>query len=163
MRQIVALVFAGFLLAPRPAPAQVPATIRGQVYDCNQGDAIAGAAVELRGLDDGSTIVLRAARDGRFARVGLLPGRYLISATDPGPKQDPLVHLRDVTTTASRMARVEMGDVLDVRIGTYRTLRLIMPPRVSSTNLPLAPNEPHPACDPAFVPASPTINRYVVH
>ena len=165
MRRIGTLAVAGTLLAPCAVAAQSPATIRGQVYDCMTGQPMARATVELRNLDDGMTLTQTAANDGRFARVGLQPGRYLISVTGPPVKQDP-IHAHINATTASRLARVDTDDVLDVRIGTYQPLKIVSVHRAREAValLPLAPNEPHPACDPAFVPAAPpTSDRYVIH
>jgi|GEM_PF-3211272 len=165
MRRIAALLFAGMLVAPCAVMAQSPATIRGQVYDCKTGRAMALATVQLRSLDDGTTLSLQTASDGRFARVGVQPGRYLISATGPRGDQSPL-YARMGSTTASRLARVDTDDVLDVRIGTNQTLKVIsfLPVRVTKTVPAPDPNEPHPVCDAAVVPpAPPTSDRYVIH
>jgi hypothetical protein len=165
MRRIATIAAACLALAPCAAGAQSPATIRGQVYDCTTGRGMAAATVELRNLDDGTTFALRAANDGRFVRVGVQPGRYLISATGPSLGQDPF-YARHGSTTASRLARLDTDDVLDVRIGTNPTLQVISVLLVRPPNtLPaIAPVEPHPVCDPAFVPpAPPTSDRYVFH
>jgi carboxypeptidase family protein len=165
MRRIAALAVTGILLAPCAAVAQSPATIRGQVYDCKTGQAMALATVELRNLDDGTTLAMQAANDGRFVRVGVQPGRYLISATGPSLGQSPQ-YTRLGSTTASRLARVDTDDVLDVRIGTNHTLHVIsyLLTRGTGTLPARDPNEPRPVCDPAVVPpAPPTSDRYVIH
>jgi len=165
MRRIAALALAALVLAPCAAAAQSPATIRGQVYDCKTGRAMAHASVELRNLDDGTTVALQAGNDGGFARVGLQPGRYMILATGPSLGQTG-TYARLGSTTASRLARVDTDDVLDVRIGTYQTLHVIsyLPVRVTNTPPARDPNEPRPVCDPALVPpAPPTSDRYVFH
>ncbi|MDB5073340.1 MAG: Carboxypeptidase regulatory-like domain [Candidatus Eremiobacteraeota bacterium] len=169
---IVAVASAGALLASPPVAAQGPAAIRGVVYDCVSGAPIAGASVELRNLVDGSTIKLAAHEDGRFVRVGIEPGRYLISATGPVLRGQPGLTLP--SPTASRLARLENGDVLDVRIGTYRTLyRAAVERSQRSADTydaayaslpPPGPNEARPICDSAFVPAAPsTSTRYIIH
>jgi hypothetical protein len=165
MRNIAVLALAGLILAPCAVAAQSPATIRGQVYDCRTGQAMPRATVELRNLDEGTTFALQAANDGRFARVGLQPGRYLISATGASLGQSG-TYARLGSTTASRLARVDADDVLDVRIGTNQTLRVIshLPVRVTNTPPARDPNEARPVCDPAFVPPAPsTSDRYVFH
>ena len=165
MRGIAALALAGLVLAPCLAAAQSPATFRGHVYDCRAGHAMARASVELRNLDDGTTFAVQAAKDGGFARVGLQPGRYLISATGPSLGQSGM-YARLGSTTASRLARVDSDDVLDVRIETYRTLQVIsyLPVRVTNMSPAGDPNEPRPLCDPALVPpARSTSDRYIFH
>ena len=173
MRQLaaVAAAFAATLSVPPPVAAQGPATIRGIVYDCVSGAPIAGASVELRNLD-GSTTSFVVPENGRFVRVGLEPGRYVVSAT--GPVLRGQTGLTLPSPTASRLARVENDDVLDMRIGTYRTLynaaveRSRRPAAVNApayTSLPpLGPNEVRSICDdPLVPPALPTSNRYIIH
>ncbi len=116
------LVLAAALAAALPAAAQGPATIRGRVYACETGRPVAHATVHLHGLDERSTITLSAGADGRFARVGLAPGRYLIDAAAPLPTQ-PVRYGHWVAPVASRLARVETDDVLDLRIGTEAPAR----------------------------------------
>jgi carboxypeptidase family protein len=145
-----------------PAAAQKPATITGRVYACETGAPLAHAAVRLRGLDDGSAVALTSDAGGRFARVGLAPGRYLIEATPPLPTQ-PLRHGHWVAPTASRLARLETDDVLDLRIGTAAPERSY---GVGPVRRPGAPEStaPQPACDdPLVPPAVPTADRYIIH
>lgn len=148
-------------LAARPAAAQGPATITGQVYACESGRPLPNASVHLRGLDDGQTIALTSGRDGYFARVGLMPGRYLIEATAPLPATAPR-RGRWVAPTASRLARVETDDKLQVRIGTAPpAYALVSGPRRPESNQPAVPQ---PACDdPLVPPAVPTSDRYIIH
>jgi hypothetical protein len=172
MRRFAAVAFAAALLVPPPVAAQGPATVRGVVYDCTSGQPISGASVELRNLVDGSTIKLAAHDDGRFVRVGVEPGRYLISASGPVLRGQP--GLTVPSPTASRLARLENDDVLDVRIGTYRTLYRAAVERARrsadgydaayASLPPPGPNEARPICDSAFVPAAPsTSTRYIIH
>jgi hypothetical protein len=166
MRGLAAVTIAAALLVPAPAAAQGPATIRGVVYDCSSGGPIDGAAVQLRNLDSGSTTHLLVRGDGRFVRVGLEPGRYLISATGPVVRGKPGLTLP--SHTASRLARVENDDVLDMRIGTYRTLYYTSQRRArASENMPSPPAPPNtaqPICDPPYVPPAPsTASRYIIH
>ena len=138
----VLTVSALLLAVLAPAAAQGPATIHGQVYACSSGAPVPGAVVRLHDLDNGTTIGLIAGKDGRFSRVGLTPGRYLISAT--APRQ---------TRTASRLARLETDDVLTFRIGTDAAW-----PVDQSTD-----NRPHPACDTALIPQAPPMSsRYII-
>jgi Carboxypeptidase regulatory-like domain len=165
----LALGYGGML--PPPVAAQGPATIRGFVYDCVSGAPLGGASVELRNLD-GSTTSFVVGENGRFVRVGVEPGRYVISATGPVLRGEPGLTLP--SPTASRLARVENDDVLDMRIGTYRTLyhasveRSRRPADVSAsayTSLPPhGPNEVRSICDdPLVPPALPTSSRYIIH
>ena len=176
MRRISAIAFAAAVFvtaaATIPAAAQGPATVRGVVYDCVSGSPIAGASVELRNLADGTTTKLAVHEDGRFVRVGVEPGRYLISAHGPVMGGEPGLTL--ASPTASRLARLENDDVLDVRIGTYNTLYRAARDRnrgwskiadSAYTSLPSAgPNEARPVCDAPVVPAAPsTSSRYIIH
>ncbi len=158
-----AALAAAALGAALPAAAQGPATITGHVYACDTGRPLANAAVRLRGLDDGQTIVLTSGRNGYFARVGLAPGRYLIEAAAPLPAQPPRPG-HWVAPTASRLARVETDDKLDLRIGTDAPRRFfgIGPVRRPEPGGEVA--RPQPACDePLVPPAVPTSDRYIIH
>lgn len=173
---LLALLLAGSF----PADAQGPATIRGVVYSCGTGDVVPDARVELRALDGGRLAVLTADAHGRFARVGIEPGRYLVVATPSLQNVRPwnqraLWTPREIVSaeqhTASRLASLEADDVLDVRIGTpsvgyvggvvytgdYWTKR-------AAEYAARPQNEPHPACDPPIVPmAVATADRYMIH
>ncbi len=161
MTRTIALT-AALLAAALPAAAQGPATISGQVYACGTGRPLAGAAVRLRGLDDGGTIALTSGRDGRFSRVGLTPGRYLIEATAPLPARPPgSGHW--FAPTASRLARVENDDFLTVRIGAAAPSRFhgVGPARRPGAD---ESTQPRPACDePLVPPAVPTSDRTIIH
>jgi hypothetical protein len=152
-----ALLGATLSAAALPAAAQGPATIGGRVYACASGAPVGHAAVRLRGLDDGATIVLTSDAGGRFVRVGLAPGRYLIEASAPPPAQ-PILPGHWLAPTASRLARVETDDVLDLRIGTDAPERFY---GVGPVRRPDA--APHPACDDPLVPvAVPMVDRYII-
>jgi hypothetical protein len=159
MRTLATLAAIGAMLAPSLVAAQGPATIRGRVYACHKGAPIGFAPVVLRSLDDGTVIQLVADEHGRFARVGVSPGRYLIGVTGILPRPG-----RRTVVPASRLARVESDDVLDVALGSD-----IMTEISSHTKLPYAAplppgNDPHPDCDPALVPPAPsTADRYIIH
>lgn len=150
---VVAVVVALALLAfhPQSSAAQGPATIRGTVYFCGETGTVAHAVVVLRNLTTGEQIRLVTDEHGRFARVGLLPGPYLMTAG-----RAEAVYDRD---KASRLARLEPDDVADVRIG-IRTLLTI---GGTFARNPF-PDEPQPVCDPPLVPtATAPFGRYVVH
>ncbi len=150
---------AGALVVPSAASAQGPATIRGVVYACYNRAPIGFAPVILRALDDGTVIRLVSDAQGRFVRVGVPPGRYLIGVAGILPPPG-----RRTVSPASRLARVESDDVLDVALGTD-----IFTEISSHTKLPYAAplpagDDPHPHCDPAVVtPATPTTDRYIIH
>jgi hypothetical protein len=139
------------------ASAEGPATIHGVVYECASRHALANAYVTLRGLDNGEAFNMRTDARGRFVRVGLTPGRWLVEASSrPGAAAE-----RD---TASRLATLETGDVLDMVIGT----RLLSPARAvavrPSADHVANSNAPHPVCDPARVPLAPsTSDRTIIH
>ncbi|MBV9440628.1 MAG: carboxypeptidase regulatory-like domain-containing protein, partial [Candidatus Eremiobacteraeota bacterium] len=102
------------------AAAQDIATIRGVVYAC-EGDApIPYVGVTLRRLDDGAVLRLATDRWGRFVDVGLAPGRYLVAVGTGGRSVLAPYDFREnqVLEPASRLARIENDDVLDVRLGT---------------------------------------------
>ncbi|BDE06785.1 hypothetical protein WPS_20610 [Vulcanimicrobium alpinum] len=171
---VPALLLAGSV----SAGAQGPATIRGVVYSCGSGAAVADARVDLRGLDGGRLTHLTADAHGRFARVGVEPGRYLIVAFAPARRavltaSSPRtsVAVGTVAATASRSALVETDDVLDVRIGIPEPQlqsidgrpTLFVGARAHSSD-PSVSDDPHPACDPPTVPmAVSTANRYIIH
>ncbi len=95
------------------------------------------------------------------ARVGLAPGRYLIEATPPLPA-GPLPAGHWFAPTASRLARVETDDLLDLRIGTDPPARFygVGPARGPGAEA----TEPRPACDdPLVPPAPPLTDRYIIH
>ncbi len=137
------------LILPSLAVAQGPATVRGIVYSCSDGTPIPSARVTLYRLDDGSDVRVTADAQGRFARVGLTPGRYLVIArANAGGSSDP----------ASRFARLSDGDVLDMTIGTERLQRI-----GGAHSAPIDLSQPHPRCDAAVVPpAPPTTGRYII-
>lgn len=136
------------VIVPSLAVAQGPATVRGVVYACSDGAPIPAARVTLYRMDDGSEALLTADAQGRFVRVGLTPGRYLIIArANAGGSSDP----------ASRFARLSDSDVLDMSIGTERLQR------IGPHGKPIDLSRPQPACDAAVVPpAPPTTNRYII-
>ena len=149
----VALAFG----AAAPALAQGPASIHGVVYECTTRHTLANAYVTLRGADNGEVFTMRTDAQGRFVRVGLTPGRWLIEASSrPGPAGE-----RDA---ASRMALLETDDVLDMVIGT----RLLGATRATAVRAasdhPANANTPHPLCDSARVPQAPTTaDRTIIH
>jgi hypothetical protein len=149
-------------VAPIPASAQGPATIRGRVYECNSGVALRGITVALRNVENGDVVELRTNASGRFTRVGLAPGRYLIAAV-PDLEAVPFpLRPRETIAFASRIARVEPDDVLDLLLGT-NLVHVTRPAREPQDD-PLASNQPHPICDPPLVPlATTTTVRYIIH
>jgi Carboxypeptidase regulatory-like domain len=154
-RTIASLAVALAFGAAAPASAEGPSTIHGVVYECATRHALANAYVTLRGVDNGETFKMRTDARGRFARVGLTPGRWLIEASSRPAAAD-----RDA---ASRLATLETDDVLDMVIGT----RLVSPARetaVRAADRPANANTPHPLCDSARVPQAPTTaDRTIIH
>ncbi|MDP9106816.1 MAG: carboxypeptidase-like regulatory domain-containing protein [Candidatus Eremiobacteraeota bacterium] len=160
MKPLAAAIL-GLAVLPSFASAEIPATIRGVVYSCDTGAPIAGAYVWLRGLDAGSVNTLWTDARGGFARVGMAPGRYIVFVG--GPVQgSKTIHARP----ASRMARVDTDDVLDLRLGTQL---IAVAPRpdvtsISNAHVTRAMYEAQPICDAPLVPlAPPTTDRYVIH
>ena len=140
--------------AAAAASAESPASVHGVVYACATRTAIAGAYVALRGLDDGSVIHLRSDARGRFQRVGLTPGRWLIQA---GQSTD------DARFASTREAVLESDDSLSMVIGVRTTPRMISHVVSPSAATP-APGVNHTDCDPYRVPAAPsTSDRYIIH
>jgi Carboxypeptidase regulatory-like domain len=159
LRTAVVLTSALLLGSVSSADAQGAATIRGQVYSCATQRPVASVRVRLRGPDEASTTVLAVDRNGRFTRVGVTPGRYLISVIPAGPAittRHPYTGPEEIAPLASRLGRVETDDVLDVRIGVAETPSHAWVAPVSLT--------PQPVCDAAIVPPAPsTSNRYIIH
>jgi hypothetical protein len=149
---IAALAVLGALVAPSFAAAEGPATIRGFVYACSNHVPMPGARVTLHRLDDDTYVHVTADQRGRFARVGLTPGRYLISV------QGAAVRYGGRTRTASRLARVDTDDVLDMSIGGDEAQM------ISNHGAWSDPYHPQPLCDDPLVPPAPqTSDRYVIH
>lgn len=161
MKPLAAAAILGLALLPSFASAEMPPTIRGVVYSCDTGAPIAGASVLLRSTEGGSQSALRTDAHGGFARVGVAPGRYIVFVG--GPVQgSATIHAR----SASRLARVDTDDVLDVRLGTQLITVVPHPGFTDITNAhaTLALRRPEPVCDAALVPpAAPTTDRYVIH
>ena len=139
--------------APLASAAQGTATLRGLVYSCEDGRRpVAGARVSLRRLDGGTAIWLTSDAHGRFVRVGLSPGRYMVTA-----RTDRREWLG--ITAASRMAMLESDDVLDMTLGIK-----VLPVIGMDFSFHPDPNQPHPICDPPLVPPAPsTTDRYIIH
>lgn len=145
------------------AGAEGATTLRGVVYACGTSSPVGFAHVQLRALDGGRSIDIATDATGRFSRVGLTPGRYLIVASNDRPYRHYSV--------ASRIALLESGDVVDMRIGTG----MARPGRRaalgggrlapgSETATRLAYEQATPICDDANVPpATPTSDRYLIH
>lgn len=76
---LVVLAFAAI-----PAGAQEPAAVFGRLVVAGSNEPIADATVRL--VQPGSTreIVLRSDGEGRFARLGVRPGRYEAKIERPG-------------------------------------------------------------------------------
>lgn len=161
MRLLIAAAIAGLTAVPSFASAELPATIRGVVYSCDTGAPIANASVWIKELGQGTPMPLVTDGRGGFARVGLTPGRYLVMVAGPVRGSSSLT-----VRGASRLARVETDDVLDVRLGT-QTLPPTMPspPLEVIAHAHVAPfvREPVPICDAAVVPPAPsTSDRYII-
>jgi carboxypeptidase family protein len=160
MKPLAAAAILSLAVLPSFASAEMPATIRGVVYSCETGAPIAGAYVLLRAVDGGTVNTMRTDARGAFVRVGVEPGRYIVFVGGP---------VRDSTTIvarpASRMARVDTDDVLDLRLGTQF---MTVPPRidypiVTNANAAQALQQAQPVCDAPLVPPAPqTSDRYVI-
>ncbi len=161
MKTLVAAAILGIAALPSFASAEMPATIRGVVYSCGTGAPISNAYVLLHAMDSGVVSGLWTDAHGGFARVGLAPGRYMVFVTGAIRGSDKLV-----TQPASRIARVDLDDVLDVRLGTEIGPR---PPQTRFTAVKDVRTirwmqQPEPMCDAAVVPPAPvTSDRYVIH
>ena len=161
MKPLAAAAILSLASLPSLASAEMPPTIRGVVYSCDTGAPIPGAYVWLRGLDDGSVNTLPTDARGAFARVGMAPGRYVVFVGGPVRGSTTIQ-----TRPASRMARVDTDDVLDLRLGTQL---FTAPPPVHYTSIgrvqaPLAMQRAEPLCDaPLVPPALSTTDRYVIH
>jgi len=161
MKPLAAAAILSLAILPSFASAAMPATIRGVVYSCDTGAPVPGAYVWLRSMDGGSVNTLWTDARGSFARVGMAPGRYIVLVGGPiqGSKT---IHARP----ASRMARVDTDDVLDLRLGTQLITVTPRPDLTTITNAHVtrAMYEPQPICDaPLVPPAPPTTDRYVIH
>jgi hypothetical protein len=147
-RSFIAAAILALLAAPSLASAEGPATIRGLVYACSNHAPWPGARVTLHRLDDDTYLHVIADQRGRFARVGLTPGRYVISVQGAADRR---------TRVASRLARLDTDDVLDMSIGGD-------PGVLISSVWPPDPYHPQPLCDDPLVPPAPqTSDRYVIH
>lgn len=151
MKRIAALAALAALTVPSLASAQGPATVRGFAYACANHLPMAAARVTLHRLADDTFVRLITDAQGRFTRVGLEPGVYLISVQG-GPAY--ALHTR----VTSRLARLEADDVLDMSIGGD-------PRYLDGAHGPPGDQyHPQPLCDAALVPlAPPTTDRYIVH
>jgi protocatechuate 3,4-dioxygenase beta subunit len=60
------------------AAAQTGGTVTGRVTSTLHGEAVAGATVTLRGIDDGptQTYIMETGSDGRFSIANIAPGTY---------------------------------------------------------------------------------------
>ncbi len=155
MRFLATLAVAGALLVPSVAFAQGPATIRGVAYSCADHGPMPSALITLHPLDGGADLQLETDAHGRFARVGLTPGRYIVSVEGRGTPYQGRYVFR--TNAASRLARLEADDVLDMSIGGSDVIT------ISRHGRPPDPNQPHPLCDAALIPPAPsTTDRYII-
>jgi hypothetical protein len=159
--RILGLAAFAAVIVPSLAAAQGPATVRGVVYSCRTGSPLESVPVTLRSLTDGAVIRLSSDARGRFVRVGVPPGRYLIGVAGVVPRAPGM---RESVTPASRLARLESDDVLDVVIGTDVLHEISRHNRIAySATLPVS-DEPRPLCDaPAVPPAPSTTDRYIIH
>jgi len=156
MKSFAMLAVTGALMVPSIAFAQGPATIRGLAYECHGRAPMPSARVTLHPLDGGADIHVVADEHGRFTRVGLTPGRYIVGVQG----RRTLYYGRYIgqTRIASRLARLEADDVLDMTIGG-ESLYMI-----SNHGDSPDPNQPRPLCDAAVVPPAPaTTDRYIIH
>ena len=67
---------------PSFASAERPATIRGMVYSCGSGAPMANAYLLLHAMDSDVVSGVWTDAHGGFARVGLMPGRYIVFVTE---------------------------------------------------------------------------------
>ena len=150
-------------LSPTSATAEGAATLRGVVYGCGTSSPVGFAHVRLHELDGGTSYEIATDATGRFSRVGLAPGRWLIVASNDRPYRHYSV--------ASRVALLESDDIVDMRIGTgmarsgaRAALGAGRLAPGSETVAKLAYTQPVPICDEAKVPpATPTSDRYIIH
>jgi hypothetical protein len=155
MRGLAAIAAAGALLVPSVAFAQGPATIRGVAYACQDHAAMPSARITLHPLSGDADVHLVADEHGRFTRVGLTPGRYIVSVQGRGMLYRGQYIGR--TRIASRLVRLEADDVLDMSIGGETLVT------ISSHGDAPDPNKPRPLCDAALVPPAPaTTDRYII-
>jgi hypothetical protein len=156
MKSLATLAVVGTLLVPSVAFAQGgPATIRGVAYYCADHGPMPSALITLHPLDGGADMQQETDAHGRFTRVGLTPGRYIVSVEGRGtPYQGRYVFRANAV---SRLARLEADDVLDMSIGGTSLIT------ISRHGHPPDPNQPHPLCDTALVPPAPaTTDRYII-
>ena len=161
MKPLATAAILSLAIMPSFASAEMPATIRGVVYSCDTGAPVPGASVWLRGLDGGTVNTLWTDVRGAFAQVGMAPGRYIVFV---GGSVRGSTTLR--TRPASRMARVDSDDVLDLRLGTQLIAVPLRPDLTSIGNAHAtrALDEAEPICDAPLVPLAPTTtDRYVIH
>ncbi|HEV2737067.1 MAG TPA: carboxypeptidase-like regulatory domain-containing protein [Candidatus Elarobacter sp.] len=161
MKPLATAAILSLAIMPSFASAEMPATIRGVVYSCDTGAPVAGVYVRLRAMDGGSVNALWTDARGTFAQVGMAPGRYIVFVGG-SVRGSTMMHARP----ASRMARVDTDDVLDLRLGTQL---IAVPPRpdltsISNAHATRALDEAEPICDAPLVPSAPTTtDRYVIH
>jgi hypothetical protein len=156
MKSLATLAVAGTLLVPSVALAQGAATIRGVAYSCADHRPMPSALITLHPLDGGADMQQETDAHGRFTRVGLTPGRYIVSVEGRGTTYQGWYVVR--TNAASRLTRLEADDVLDMSIGGSNLTT------ISRHGRPPDPNQPHPLCDAPLVPPAPaTTDRYIIH
>jgi hypothetical protein len=111
--RFVALVL---LLLPGAAEAQSPiATIRGRVTGPERGQ-LGGIEVILRNEETGVTVTSVTDADGRYARLGLDPGTWTVSARRIGYRGAPSLPLR-----------LALGMTLDVDLALRETATRLEP------------------------------------
>ena len=155
VKRLAALAAVGALLVPSVASAQGPATIRGFAYECRDHSPMPSALITLHPLDGDADVRVVADARGRFTRVGLTPGRYIVSVQGRGMLYQGQYIGR--TNAASRLLRLEADDVLDMSIGGDHLIA------ISRHGRPPDPDQPHPLCDAAVVPPAPsTTDRYII-